>query len=477
MTTAPDRLPPGGNPTRKNASIKRDGASWLGIAVAGYILIFFTFGVLGLWAAVAKIDRAVAAPGVVSIETNRKTVEHFEGGMVREILVKEGQAVEKGAVLFRLENIEAKASFETLQHELDAFLAVEARLMAERDQKTEITWPRDLVQRSDEVSVRQVTSDETAEFNKRKSSLNGQTEVLQSRITQIGDEIHGAELEKQSAEGQIDFINKELVGLRELEEKKLIPVARLYATEIERERLQGVIGASIAQIAKSNGEIGEYKIQIQQLQQKFQEEVAKSLADVRDKLVEFRAKLDVAKDVLRRVDVLAPVSGTAQNLKVFTIGQVVKGGEPLVDIVPGSERLIVEARISPTDIDGIHSGQEAEVRFPAFHSRLIPLIVGRSRIGFARPLDRRCDETILLPRNREPRRNADPAGTAAAGPGGHAGGGFGGHRRANRSELRDSAAGFDPAPGLYRLDGPLSIVAVIASEAKQSRNCREPCAP
>ena len=249
--------------------------------------------------------------------------------------------------------------------------------MAERDQKTEITWPRDLVQRSDEVSVKQVTSDETAEFNKRKSSLNGQTEVLQSRITQIGDEIHGAELEKQSAEGQIDFINKELVGLRELEEKKLIPVARLYATEIERERLQGVIGASIAQIAKSNGEIGEYKIQIQQLQQKFQEEVAKSLADVRDKLVEIRAKLDVAKDVLRRVDVLAPVSGTAQNLKVFTIGQVVKGGEPLVDIVPGSERLIVEARISPTDIDGIHSGQEAEVRFPAFHSRLIPLIVGR----------------------------------------------------------------------------------------------------
>ena len=97
MTTAPDRLPPGGNPTRKNARIKSDGASWLGIAVAGYILIFFTFGVLGLWAAVAKIDRAVAAPGVVSIETNRKTVEHFEGGMVREILVKEGQAVEKGA--------------------------------------------------------------------------------------------------------------------------------------------------------------------------------------------------------------------------------------------------------------------------------------------------------------------------------------------------------------------------------------------
>ncbi len=376
--TAPERLPPAdGHPTRQNARNGSRGASWVGIAIAGYIIILLTFGVLGVWAAVAKIDRAVAAPGVVSIETNRKTVEHFEGGMVREILVKEGQAVDKGEVLFRLESTEAKANFDTLRHGLDAYLAVEARLMAERDQKSEIAWPPELVQRSGEVSVKQVTNDETAEFNKRKSSLDGQTSVLQSRISQIGDEIHGADLEKKSAEGQIEFINKELVGLRELEEKKLIPVAKLYATEIERERLQGVIGASIAQIAKSNGEIGEYKIQIQQLQQKFQEDVASSLAGVRDKIVEFRAKLDVAKDVLRRVDVLAPVSGTAQNLKVFTIGQVVKAGEPLVDIVPGSERLIVEARISPTDIDGVHSGQDAEVRFPAFHSRLIPLIMGR----------------------------------------------------------------------------------------------------
>jgi HlyD family secretion protein len=113
------------------------------------------------------------------------------------------------------------------------------------------------------------------------------------------------------------------------------------------------------------------------LQEKFQEDVAKSLIDVRARTAELRQKLGVANDVLRRVDVVAPVSGTAQNLKVFTIGQVVKAGEPLVEIVPRSERLVVEVQISPTDIDGIHSGQDAEVRFPAFHSRLVPLIVGR----------------------------------------------------------------------------------------------------
>jgi HlyD family secretion protein len=353
------------------------GVRWLRIAVAGYALIGFTFGVLGVWAMVAKIDRAVAAPGVVSLETNRKTVQHYEGGRVREILVKEGQTVEQGAVLFRLENIEAKANFETIRHDLDAYLATEARLVAERDQKPEIAWPVELAERSADASVAQALNDEAAEFNKSQASLKNQIEVMESRIRQIGDEINGTELQKKSAEGQIDFINKELVGLRELDEKKLIPTARLYVAEIERERLQGLIGESIASIAKSNGEIGEIRIQIQQLQEKFQEDVAKSLIDVRARTAELRQKLGVANDVLRRVDVVAPVSGTAQNLKVFTIGQVVKAGEPLVEIVPRSERLVVEVQISPTDIDGIHSGQAAEVRFPAFHSRLVPLIVGR----------------------------------------------------------------------------------------------------
>lgn len=282
----------------------RAGVRWLRTAVAGYLLIFLTFGVLGLWAAVAKIDRAVAAPGVVSIETNRKTVQHYEGGIVREILVKEGQAVEQGAVLFRLENIEAKANFETIRHDLDAYLAMEARLVAERDQKPQIAWPSDLIQRSGDPAAAQVVNDETAEFDKRQSSLKDQIDVMESRVKQIGDEINGIDLQKKSAEGQIDFINKELVGLRELDEKKLIPVARLYVAEIERERLQGVIGESIANMAKSNGEIDELRIQIQQLQEKFQEDIARSLIDVRAKTVELGEKLGVARDVLRRVEVL-----------------------------------------------------------------------------------------------------------------------------------------------------------------------------
>jgi HlyD family secretion protein len=368
---------PAPRPSSSNREESKSEVGWRGVAVAGYVLIFVTFGVVGGWAAVTKIDRAVAAPGVVAIETNRKTVQHFEGGIVREILVKEGDAVDQGTVLFRLENVQAKANYQEMESELYTLLATEARLIAERDQKAAITWPDQLVTPdSDEAFDSHITADQVAEFDKRRSSLQGQVEVVKSRIEQLGDEIRGTQLQNDSAQGQIEYINKELVGLRELYQKALVPATRLYAMERERERLNGVIGEAIQNVAKSNGTIEEYKIQIEQLREKFQEDVAKSLVDVREKLAEVRQKLAVAKDVLHRIEVVAPVAGTVQNLKVFTIGQVIRQGEPLLDIVPKNERLIIEVQFSPSDIDGVYDGQEAEVRFPAFHSRMIPLILG-----------------------------------------------------------------------------------------------------
>ena len=173
---------------------KRPETSWRRVAATGYVLIFLTFGVVGVWAAVAKIDRAVAAPGVVAIETNRKTVQHFEGGIVREILVKEGQSVDQGAVLFRLENVQAKANSQQLENQLYLLLAVEARLVAERDQKAEITLPEEIASSSGGGADDHIVADEVAEFNKRRSSLQNQVDVLKSRIDQLGDEIHGTQL-------------------------------------------------------------------------------------------------------------------------------------------------------------------------------------------------------------------------------------------------------------------------------------------
>ena len=375
------------------------GTSWVRTAALGYGIIFLTFGVVGGWAAVAKIDRAVSAPGVVAIDTNRKTVEHLEGGIVREILVKEGEAVAERAILFRLENVQAKANYELNENQLHALLAAEARLVAERDEKSDITWPEEIAPSSTGVWDtkawdKQVMANQTAEFNKRRLSLQGQVEVLKSRTDQLRDVVHGTELEKESTENQVDYINKELTGLRELSKQKLIPATRLYAMERERERIQGSIGEAIAEMLKSSEQIGEYNLQILQLKEKFQEQVAGSLTEVRQKLADTREKIAVTKDVLRRVEVVAPVAGTAQNLKVFTIGQVVCAGEPLLDIVPKNEHLIIEVQISPNDIDGVLAGQKAEIRFPAFHSRTIPLILGHLETVSKDRLD---DETSKQP--------------------------------------------------------------------------------
>ena len=351
--------------------------NWRGIAAVGYGLILSTFGIVGGWAAVTKIDRAVEAPGVVSIETNHKTVQHLEGGIIRAILVKEGDSVAVGETLFRLENVQAKAAFDALDNQFLSALAIEARLIAERDQKETIAWPREFEDHADDPYFSRVMADQQADFAKRRDSLQGQIDVLKSRIEQLAIQIEGVRVQKESTEKQIAFIEKELNGLRTLSEKNLVPVTRLYSMERERERLQGVIGQAITDAAKAEGQIGEYKYQVQQLREKFQEEVASSLVDTRQKISDLREKLTVAQDVLRRIDVSAPVSGTVQNLKVFTIGQVVRPGEALLDIVPEKERLIVEAQFFPTDIDGVRAGQEAEIRFPAFHSRLIPLLMGR----------------------------------------------------------------------------------------------------
>jgi HlyD family secretion protein len=374
-------------PMKKKQS-NRSPSEWRPIAFAGYTLIAMTFGVAGVWAAVAKLDKAVIAAGFVETESNRKTVQHLEGGIVREILVKEGDDVAEGQVLFRLEQVQAEANNELLSNQLDSALALEARLIAERDGAQEISWPKELKDKLAEPTLSHVLDDQIHQFEERRASLEGQKSVLQSRIAQLHTEIDGISIEKSSTEKQTDYINQELVGLRELAGKKLVPVTRVYAMERERTRLEGDIGRAVADIAKAQSSIGEMNIQSQELSQKFQEEVASSLLDARQKIADLRERSSVAQDVVNRLAITAPREGTVQNLKVFTIGQVLRSGEPLLDIVPDNDALVVHAQFPTSDIDTVFAGMTAELRFPAFHSRTIPVMLGKiESISHDRMLD------------------------------------------------------------------------------------------
>jgi HlyD family secretion protein len=354
----------------------RSISDWRPIAVAGYALIVMTFGVAGVWAAVAQLDKAVIASGYVATETNRKTVEHLEGGIVREILAKEGDRVKEGQVLFRLQKIQAEANSETVEGQLDSALALESRLVAERDGTNDIAWPKQIANRLNDATVLRVTSDQTRQFNERRASLDGQIGLILKRTEELEKEIDGIAQEKDSTKKQVEYINKELVGLRDLGAKQLIPITRVYAMERERTRMEGEMGRADAETAKAQSSIEEMKLQVQQTRQKFQEDVAAALLDTRQKIAELSERALVASDVLRREEITAPRSGTVQDLKVFTIGQVVRSGEPLLQIVPDDEPLIVEAQFSPNDIDTIYTGMQTEIRFPAFHSRTIPVMLG-----------------------------------------------------------------------------------------------------
>ena len=356
---------------------KNSVPDWRVPAIAGYVLIVGTFLVLGGWSAFARLDSAITATGVVSAETNRKTVQHLEGGIVREIHVREGQHVQAGQVLFRLDRTQAKAGYELQRNQLDSAIAQEARLIAERDGQDQIAFPQELLDRADDPNVKRAIADQVAQFQERCGSVKGQVQILDAKIDQYRSEIEGLNQERSGTANQLKFVNEELVDVRHLFEKQLTQKSRLMLLERERSRLEGLIGRSTADESKARNGIEEARLQIRQLRQKFQEDVANSMLETRQKINDLREKVRVAQDVLSRVDILSPTTGVAQNLRVFTSSGVVKAGEPMVDVVPERDALIVQAHVQPQDTENLQPGMPAEVRFSSFQTRILPIIVGK----------------------------------------------------------------------------------------------------
>jgi HlyD family type I secretion membrane fusion protein len=367
---------PAAGADRRVAEHDSNVPDWRHPAALGYAIILVTFFGLGGWSALAKIDSAVTAPGVVANEGNKRTVQHLEGGIVREILVREGQHVQQGQVLFRIDPVQAKASFELQRNQLDFALAQEARLQAELDNSDHITFPDELEKRRDERIVAEAIADQTKQFQERRASLRGQIDILETKITQYKDEISGLKQEREATTRQLEYIKEELADVQSLLDRQLVQKSRYMALQREKARLDGVIGRSTADQAKAENGISEANVQIRQTRQKFWEEVSGQVLEVRSKISDLRSKLNVATDVLQRVDVVAPVSGTLQNLHVFTVGGVIKAGEPFVDVVPDHDSLIIQARVSPSDTERLSPGMAAEVRFPAFRANVLPVIMG-----------------------------------------------------------------------------------------------------
>ncbi len=340
------------------------------------MVVFLLFVVGGAaWAVMAPLAEASIAAGVVKVEGTRRTIQHLEGGIVREILVRDGDKVEKGQVLVRLDDIQADATLETQRAQRWALMAQDARLRAEIARAREVSFPPELLNASNARALDSVTG-QRALFEARMASLASQVQVFQARIDQQQAVIAGARGQLASTRRQLALIKQEEEMTRTLVTQGLQRLPQLLALQRSFAGLEGSIQDLTGQIDRATAAIAESQQQIIQAVDQRMQDNGQELREVRGKLAEAEEKLRAASDIMTRRDITAPEDGTVVNLRLFTLGAVVKPGDSVMDLVPQHDRLIAEVNVQPNDIDVVYPGLQAEVRLPAFKQRLVPYLHG-----------------------------------------------------------------------------------------------------
>ena len=342
----------------------------------GSIIVAIFFGFFGIWAFIAPLDSAAIAIGTVGVEGNRRTIQHLEGGIVKEILVRDGDRVKAGQVLIRLEETQPRAQLQLITGQRNAALALAARLRAERDGAETVTFPEALVSQGDDIGVQDTMLGQLSIFQARRDAIEGQRQILRQRVGQFREEIEGLRAQIRSADEQLVLIKSEVADLQTLFDKGLTPKSRLLSLQRRAAEIEGERGQNRAAIARARQSIGESEIRIAELRTEQVNEVVAELREVESQLLDLDERFRAADDVLGRIEIVSPIDGFAVDLQVFTSGGVIRPGDRLLDVVPDSEKLVIEARVAPTDIDIVHAGLEAQVRLSAFNQRITPTVDG-----------------------------------------------------------------------------------------------------
>ncbi len=347
------------------------------VVVAGLAILATFFAGLGGWSALAVLDSAALAPGVVAVESSRKTIKHLEGGIVGEILVAEGAQVGAGQVLIRLDETRARSQLEQLRAARHAAGALAARLGADRDGLERIRWPDWAEDDPADPRLRSLRASQERLFEARLRAQRGQSAILRQKIALSMEEFTGLEGEIASQGRQLALIQQEIADLSQLLAKGLVDKPRVLALKRRQAEIDGERQRNAAAIARARQVIAEAEIRISELETARISQAADELQEVERELLQVEQQLTAAEDVLARTGIRAPLAGRVVALKVHTVGGVIGAGEPLMEIVPEAERLIVEVQIDPGDIDMVAAGQATELRFSAFHQRDLPPLEGR----------------------------------------------------------------------------------------------------
>jgi epimerase transport system membrane fusion protein len=344
--------------------------------IFGLLVLVVMFGIFGVWACVAPIAGAAVAPGFVVVKSHKKAIQHLDGGIVSQLNVKDGDLVQEGDLLLILDGTENRALMEMARSQFITLAAQIARFEAERDNLKVIVFPDTLNDLSDD-RIAEARQTEEQVFRARKAAREGEMAVLKQQIGQLQSKIEGLKAQRHSKQELAASYGEEAKDLKELLAEGFADKLRLREIERSHTSNLGEIAAINAEIASTEIHTGETRLQILQLDKKFQEDVAGKLGETQSKLYEVNQHLLASRDKVNRIEIKAPVSGKIMGLAAHTIGGVITPGSTILEIVPQQEELVIDAQVSNMDIDRVSVGMIAEVRLTVFKQAVTPVIEGK----------------------------------------------------------------------------------------------------
>lgn len=348
------------------------GPLWL-----GFLGLLALVGGFGTWGMLATLSGAVIASGQVEVDRNRQTVQHLDGGTVAEVLVREGDRVDRGAPLIRLDPAILSSELAVVEGQLLELMARRGRLVAERDGLTAIAFdPELLAAAATRPEVAAQLDGQSRLFATRRDALAQEADQLGKRRGQIETQIEGIRAQRAALDEQVRLIGRELADQQTLLQRGLAPAPRVLALQREAARLDGLRGELAAAEGEAEGRITEIGIEILRLGTRLREEAQTDLRDIEAREIELAERRRSLHDRIERLDVRAPVAGTVYGLQVFGPGAVLRPADPVLSIVPAGRPLIVTARVPVVAIDEVTPGQTTTVKFPAFDQRTTPDVLG-----------------------------------------------------------------------------------------------------
>lgn len=344
----------------------------------GIATVLLFFGGLGTWAYLAPLDGAVIGSGILTVHGNRKTVQHREGGIVAELLVRDGSVVEQGQLLVRLDDTQARAILTVHQSQLLGDTALTARDTAELAEATEINFPPELS--PDDPIAATVMNRERIVFHNHRDLLARQQEVIDQRIVQVMHQQAGAHMQRDSAIAQLGFAEDEKRAIASLERVGLASKNRLLELSRAVEGLRGQVGQLTSDVARYGAQAAEMGAEKLRLRDTAQTEATRELREAQLRMNDVLPRLVADRDTLARLEIRAPLGGEVVNLAIFTKGGVVEPGKPVMDIVPTASTIVAEAEIKPEDVEHLRIGQAADVIATGFNARENAPLRGEVRV-------------------------------------------------------------------------------------------------